>query len=164
MRRSLVAGALAALLVAAPAAAGLPKTGALVPGRSLGGVRLGESSRAVRAALGGSYGICRGCRRRTWYFTYGPFEKDGLAVELAHGRVTAVYTLWRPPGWHAPRGLRLGATPLAVHRLAGTLSTITCSSYDALVRDSFGARTVYYLFAGRLWGFGLFLRGASPCR
>ena len=164
MRKSLVGSAVAALVLAASAAAGLPKAGTLVPGRSLGGVRLGESLHAVRASLGTFYGACRGCPRQTWYFTYEPFGKSGLAVEFERGRVSAVYTLWRPAGWHALRGLRLGAKPLAVHRRAGTLRTIACSGYDALVRDSFGARTAYYVYAGRLWGFGLFRRGAAPCR
>ena len=108
MRRSLIATAVAALFLAAPAAAGLPKAGVLVPGRSLGGIRLGESPRAVRAALGTFYGTCRGCARRTWYFTYKPFDKHGLAVEFTRGRVSGVYTLWRPAGWHAPHKLRFG--------------------------------------------------------
>jgi hypothetical protein len=164
MRRSLIGTALAALVLAAPVAAGLPRTGALVPGSSLGAVQLGESPRAVRAALGRFYGACRACARTTWYFTYRPFEKRGLAVEFERGRVSGVYTLWRPAGWHAPHGLRLGATPLDVHQRVGTLRTVTCHGYDALVRDSAHARTAYYLFAGRLWGFGLFRRGAAPCR
>jgi hypothetical protein len=164
MSRSVVGCAVVVLVLVAPAAAGLPRGGTLVPGQSLGGVRLGESRSAVRIGLGTFYGICRGCSRRTWYFTYSPFDKHGLAVEFERGRVSGVYTLWRPAGWHAPRRLRLGATPLAVHRRVGTLRTITCSGYDALVRDSVHARTVYYLFEGRLWGFGLFRRGAAPCR
>lgn len=135
-----------------------------MPGRSLGGVRLGESARDVRGALGGFYGACRSCSRHTWYFTYRAFGKQGLAVEFERGRVSAVYTLWRPAGWHAPDGLQLGATPLAVHQLVGTTRTITCEGYDALVRDAAHARTAYYLFEGRLWGFGLFRRGAAPCR
>ena len=152
------------LVLAAPAAAGLPRPGALVPGRSLGGVRLGESPQAVRAALGRFYGACRACPNRTWYFTYRPFAKQGVAVELEHGSVSAVYTLWRPAGWHAPHGLRFGATPLTVHQRVGTLRTITCHGYEALVRDSAQVRTAYFLFDGRLWGFGLFRRGAAPCR
>jgi hypothetical protein len=164
MRRALIANTVAALILAASAAAGLPRGGALVPGRSLGGVVLGESPRAVRAALGTFYGTCRGCPRRTWYFTYRPFDRHGLAVEFARGRVSAVYTLWRPAGWHAPRRLGLGASVLAVHRLAGASRTITCTDYEALVRDSPHARTAYYLLNGRLWGFGLFPRGTSPCR
>jgi hypothetical protein len=135
-----------------------------VPGRSLGGVRLGESQRAVRAALGTFYGTCRGCPRRTWYFTYAPFDKHGLAVEFTGGRVSGTYTLWRPAGWHGPHGLGFGTSVLAVHRLTRASRTIACANYDALVRDSARARTTYYVFGGRLWGFGLFRRGTSPCR
>ena len=164
MRWSLLASAVTILVLAAPAAAGLPRGGTLVPGRSLGGVRLGDSQSGVRAALGASSGVCRGCSHRTWYFTYGEFDKHGLAVEFERGRVSGIYTLWRPAGWHAPRGLRLGATPLEVLRKVGTLHTVVCSGYNALVRDSAGGRTVYYVFKGRLWGFGLFRRGAAPCR
>jgi hypothetical protein len=165
MRRSLVATALAAVLVfAAPAAAQLPQAGALVPGRSLGGIRLGQSPRAVRSALGTFYGMCRGCSRRTWYFTYRPFEKRGLAVEFTRGRVSGVYTLWRPKGWHGPHRLGFGSSPLAVHALGHTTRTVTCAGYDALVRDTSRTRTAYYLVDGGLWGFGLFARGASPCR
>jgi hypothetical protein len=164
MSRSLVATAVAALFLAATAAAGLPTVGALVPGRSLGGVRLGESAGAVRAAFGTFYGTCRGCPRRTWYFTYAPFDKHGLAVEFTGGQVSAVYTLWRPAGWHAPHKLGFGTSVLAVHKFTGASRTVTCTDYDALVRDSARARTAYYLFDGRLWGFGLFRRGASPCR
>ena len=164
MRRSLFATAVTALALAGAAAAGLPKAGALVPGRSLGGIRLGESPRAVRASLGRSYGTCRGCPRSTWYFTYRLFTQPGLAVEFDRGRVSAVYTLWSPRGWHGPGGLRFGATPLTVHDRVGTLRTVDCNGYTTLVRDTFQARTAYSLYAGRLWGFGLFRRGADPCR
>ncbi len=155
---------MAALVLAAPAAAELPKAGALVPGRSLGGIRLGESPRAVRAALGTFYGACRDCARRTWYFTYRPFDRHGLAVEFTRGRVSGVYTLWRPARWHAPDRLGFGSPVLAVHTLTGAGRTVVCRGYDALVRDAKHARTAYYVYGGRLWGFGLFLRGESPCR
>jgi hypothetical protein len=164
MRRRLPAIAVTALVLAAPAAAGLPKAGVLVPGRSLGGIRLGESPKAVRRALGTFYGVCRGCVGRTWYFTYRPFQKQGLAVELARGRVSGLYTLWRPKGWHAQHKLGFGSTPLAVHSLIGAAHTVVCHGYETLVQDSPHARTAYYLFGGRLWGFGLFRRDASPCR
>jgi hypothetical protein len=154
----------AALLLAATAAAGLPKAGVLVPGQSLGGIRLGESPRAVRAELGTFYGTCRGCSRRTWYFTYSPFDKQGLAVEFTGGQVSGLYTLWRPAGWHAPHKLRFGSSALAVHRLTGASRTVVCRGYEALVRNTAQASTAYYLLSGRLWGFGLFRRDASPCR
>jgi hypothetical protein len=164
MRRSLLATTVIALALAAPAAADLPRAGVLVPGRSLGGIRLGESPRAVRAALGTFYGTCRSCPRRTWYFTYRAFDKRGLAVEFTRGRVSGVYTLWRPAGWHGPKQLGFGTTPLVLHKLIGNLHTVVCRGYEALVRDSAHARTAYYLYDGRLWGFGLFHRGTSPCR
>ena len=164
MRKGLIASAVAVLVLAAPAAAGLPLNGTLVPGVSLGGVRLGESEQAVRATLGSFHGVCRGCATTTWYVTYRPFDKHGLAVEFTQKRVSAVYTLWDPTGWRATNGLRLGASPLDVHRKVGFLRTVTCPRYDALVADRARSRTVYYLFRGGLWGFGLLQRGADPCR
>jgi len=164
MRKPLVVTLLAAAALAAPAAAGLPRVGTLVPGRSLGGVRLGETPSAVRAALGRGYGVCNDCARPTWYFTYKVLDAHGLAVEFVHGRVAAVYTLWQPRGWRATNGLRLGATPLQVHERAGRLRTITCAGYNALVSDTPRARTAYFLYQGSLWAFGLFLPHWSPCR
>jgi hypothetical protein len=164
MRRALLATSLTAVALATPAAAGLPRAGTLVPGRSLGGIRLGETTHAVRAALGRRFGVCNDCARPTWYFTYRPFDAHGLAVEFVHRRVSAVYTLWQPTGWRATNGLRLGATPLQVHDRAGRLRTITCIGYDSLVADRPGSRTAYFLDQGSLWGFGLFLANWSPCR
>ncbi len=155
---------LAAAALAAPASAGLPRAGTLVPGRSLGGIRLGETSHAVRATLGHRFGVCTDCARKTWYFTYKRWEAQGLAVEFVHGRVVAVYTLWQPKGWRATNGLRLGATPLQVHDRAGRLRTIACDRYDALVADRPSSRTAYFIYQGSLWGFGLFLANWSPCR
>lgn len=152
------------LVGTAPASAALPKEGTLVPGRTLGGVHLGEAANDVRAALGSSYGVCRGCATTTWYFTYRPFDRHGLAVELRRGRVSGVYTVWKPSGWRAPRGLRLGATELDLQTLAGPLVPIVCSDYDARIRDTAEARTVYYVLRGRLWGFGLLHAHADPCR
>ena len=164
MRKGPLVIAVTALALAAPAAAGLSRNGVLVPGRSLGGVRLGESQHAVRAALGSFHGVCHGCSRPTWYVTYRRFDKHGLAVEFARGHVSALYTLWQPRGWHTASGLLLGASEVDVHRRLGYLRTVACPGYDALYADRGRTRTVYYLYSGALWGFGLFRRGANPCR
>ena len=95
----------AAFALGGSAAAALPRAGVFLPGRSLGGVRLGESAAAVRAALG-PHGVCLHCATTTWYFNYQRFQRRGLAVELTHGLVFAVYTLWQPPGWRTANGLR----------------------------------------------------------
>ena len=135
--------------------AALPVHGAFVPGRSLGGIRLGETAPEVRAKLGTDYGICRGCPTTTWYFTYRRFDDTGLGVELTDGRVSAVYTLWRPPRWRSST-VRLGDPQAKV----GPALTVSCSGYEALVQGT----SVYYVVAGKIWGFGLVRERASPCR
>jgi len=156
---------LALALAAVVASTGtLPKAGALVPARSLGGVRLGETAAQTRSALGSNFGVCQGCTRTTWYFTYAKFTRSGLAVELTRGRVSAVYTLWSPSGWHAPRGLQLGAPQAQAAALEGPVVPFACPGYTALVRDARGVRTAYYVVDGKLWGFGLMRAAADPCR
>jgi hypothetical protein len=164
MRRVLACASVITLAVAAPAAGALPRAGTLVPGSSLGGVRLGEQAAQVRAALGGFFGVCSDCSRTTWYFTYRPFDSRGLGVELTKGRVTAVYTVWQPEGWHGPQGLVLGQQASLVDARLGKLLPVTCAGYSALVADTRAARTAYYVVNGRLWGFGLLRAKASPCR
>jgi hypothetical protein len=163
MRRALLC-AFVVLAAATSAAAALPRNGALVPGRSLGGVRLGATAAEVRATLGPRYGLCSGCRTTTWFYTYRPFTREGLAVELTRGRVSALWTIWKPAGWRAPKGLQLGAVQEQVTALAGRVVPLVCSGYDALVTESAAARTVYYVVDGKLWGFGLLRPHASPCR
>jgi hypothetical protein len=136
----------------------------LVPGRSLGGVHIGDTAQTVRARLGRDYGVCRGCATTTWYFTYKPFTQKGLAVEFTKGKVSAVWTVWQPDGWRGPKGLALGAVAAQVTALAGPLVPLACSRYDALTRDDGGVRTAYYLLDGKLWGFALLRRNANPCR
>jgi hypothetical protein len=132
----------------------------LVPGRSLAGIRLGDTPAHVRRRLGGDYGVCSGCATTTWYFTYRRFDDRGLAVEFSRRRVSAVYTLWQPSGWRGPHGLRLGDDEGAVTTVVGGAVPVACSGYTALVV----ARSAYLIVGGRLWGFGLFRKGASPCR
>jgi hypothetical protein len=163
MKRAIVLAAVL-LSAAAPAAAALPTAGTLVPGRSLGGIRLGETAAQVRAALGKRYGVCRGCRTTTWYFTYRPFTRQGLGVELTHNRVSAVYTVWQPAGWSAPKGLTIGAVEAQVTTLAGPLVVLTCSGYEAFTKDTPDVQTAYYIVDGKLWGFGLMPAHADPCR
>jgi hypothetical protein len=153
-----------ALVVTSSAAAALPRAGVFRPGRSLGGIRLGESAGDVRAAFGRSYGVCRGCATTTWYFTYRPFDRRGLAVELTRGRVSAVYTLWQPTGWHAAKGLLLGVVEAQLTTSTGALVAVVCPGYDARVADGPRARSVYYVVQGKLWGFGLLRAHANPCR
>jgi hypothetical protein len=150
-------------IVLAAASASLPHGGVLVPGHTLAGVRIGESAAAVRVSLG-AHGVCDGCATTTWYFTYAKFTQQGLAVELRAGRVSAVYTVWRPDGWHTTAGVQLGAAEAQVTRLASPVAPVVCPGYTALVHDTGGVRTAYYIVDGTLWGFGLMRARTSPCR
>jgi len=163
MSRAIACAVLTVLCTGGAAAAAVPRPGTLVPGESLGGVRLGDTPGHVRTVLGSFYGVCRGCATRTWYFTYRPFDRKGLAVELAGGRVSAVYTLWQPSDWRTPEGLRLGADQAAVTGRQ-PLIPLACVGYTAYVTDTRAARTAYYVLDGELWGFGLVERRQNPCR
>ena len=153
----------AVLVCASSAAAALPRSGVFVPGRSLGGIRLGETTTAVRATLG-AHGVCSGCATSTWYFNYQPFNQRGLAVEFTRGQVSAVYTLWQPAGWRAAKGLELGVLEAQLTTSTGPLVNVVCPGYDARVADGPQARSVYYVVQGKLWGFGLLRAHANPCR
>src|ERR671932_1991688 len=99
----------------------LPQHGILVPGKSLGGVRLGASPAQVERAWGRFHGTCRSCAHRTWYFTYRRFDRKGAGVEFRNGRAAAIFTLWKPPGWRTSRGLTLGEPTARMTALYGAL-------------------------------------------
>jgi hypothetical protein len=149
-------------LLAVALALALPQHGVLVSGRSLGGIRLGMTEPQVERAWGTNYGRCRNCTRTTWYFNYEKFHAEGAAVRFRKGRVDAVWTLWKPDGWHVGR-LTLGAAAPAITGRWGALVTIPCGSYEARVLTRGAVTTVFYVYGGKLWGFGLNRPGASPC-
>jgi hypothetical protein len=138
----------------------IPAAATFVPATSLAGVRLGEPAAEVRRQLGRDYGLCVGCATTTWYFTYRRFDDKGLGIELSKGRVSAVYTLWSPPGWRTRGGLKLGAPEGAVTTKVGPVIPVACSGYTALVSGT----SAYLIVDGKLWGFALFPKGRSPCR
>jgi hypothetical protein len=160
---ALVAVALTALAAPAVAAAPhVPTSGTFVPGESLGGVRLGMTKAEVVALWGAKHGVCRGCERTTWYFNLKPFEPQGAGVELRNGRVSRVFTLWRPLGWRTDGGLELGVQTDRLLAAHPELTNRGCAGYQAYVEPG-RATSAYYVFRGRLWGFGLTRAGSSPC-
>jgi len=140
----------------------LPQHGALVPSRSLGGVSLGMTQADVQHVWGKTFGRCKDCERETWYFNYEKFHPEGAAVRFRGGRVDAVWTLWKPPGWHVGK-LQLGAPSAALAARLGALVTIPCGSYEARIQTRRSVMTVFYVYADQLWGFGLSRPGGSPC-
>jgi hypothetical protein len=156
--------ALAALALAAPAASAPPGAGVLVPGRSLGGIELGMTKAALERSWGRAYGVCNGCRHETWYFNYYAFQPRGAGVELRAGRVAAIFTLYRPEGWHTNRGLRLGDSETRITFLYGALVRRQCGGYSVLLLPGRAATTAFYVLDNRLWAFGLYRPELPLCR
>jgi hypothetical protein len=154
----------AALTAPAVAQAPLaPTRGVFVPDRSLGGVSLGLTKAEVNERWGSSYGVCRNCARETWYFNLKPFEPQGAGVEFNRGRVARVFTVWRPLGWRTNDGLELGTEVEELRQMVPRLEVRPCADYTAYLSKAQRATNAYYVFRGRLWGFGLMVRGLSPC-
>ena len=160
-----MAGIVAAVVVtlAGASAAAPPERGLLVPGESLGSVRIGMTKAQVEGEWGDRFGVCRDCAHTTWYFNYEPFVPEGLGVVFERRHVTHVFTLWQPDGWHTPEGLRVGEPAAEIARTYGPLDRRHCNRYYALVEPGVRAQTVYYVFDDEVWGFGLTVPEASPC-
>lgn len=163
MRATLLALVAVVALGVSTATAAPPPKGVLVPGSSLGGVRLGMGKAQVKMAWGSRFGRCKSCLQETWYFTYERFAPEGAAVAFDKGKAVRVYTLWQPEGWRTSDGLELGTPVADVDRALGYSGRVACGDYDAVVRERGRVSTAYYLDGDELWGFGLMPRGSSPC-
>jgi hypothetical protein len=156
----------AALGIPATPAASPPARGVFVPEVSLGRVQLGDTRSEVLDVWGRRHGVCRDCRLVTWYFNLKPFEPQGVAVVFRRGRVIRAYTVWRPRGWRTDGGLELGATRAALRTAYRGLASRSCDRYTAFLRPGVVRTTsvgVFYVYRGRLWGFGLMRPRLSPC-
>ena len=157
--------ALAASLLAVPlATAAPPRTGVLVPGKSLGGLALGATPAQVRAAWGSRHGTCRGCRAPTWYFNFARFEPEGAGVTFRGRRTVALFTLWAPKGWRTDRGLTIGDDASRATTLYRGLVRITCGTYYALTLNGATGVTSIYVHDEKVWGFGLSRPRERVCR
>ena len=174
-------------LLGAPSAAGAPpREGLVVPGRTLGGLALGATRGQVRAAWGTRYGVCRDCRAETWYFNHRKFEPQGAGVTFRRGRAVALptpgvawlkedghreperavalFTMWSPPGWRTPQGLRIGDPQFRVSAVYGSLFRVDCGRYSALTMRRGRVVTSFYVVDEQVWGFGLSRPVQSVCR
>lgn len=164
-----VLGKLAAVLLAAATLAGAaqatpPSRGTVVPGRSLGGLSLGATRADVERAWGLAHGTCRSCPRPTWYYNSVAFRPEGVGATFRNGRVSALFTLWSPPGWRTSRGVAIGDSVARVTAVYGALERIGCGSYEVLTLPLRGSRTVFYVVDLEVWGFALLGRGEPVCR
>ena len=142
----------------------LPQPGVFVPGRSLGGMRLGATEAQLRTAWGPQTGVCRGCPQRTLYFTYRKFDRVGTGAELRAGRAVALFTLWAPTGWRTDRGVRIADTTVSVNGVYGTMPRVDCGHYYALLQRRGSVVSAFYFKNDALWAFGLQRASVPVCR
>lgn len=162
---ALAAVALAAALLPASALAtgkraALPQKGVLVPGKSLGGVGLGDTRRTVTDRWGTDYRVCDGCALPTWFFTYDDGDPNlrglGAGVAFRGDRVVAVFTLGSPFGWRTTDGLKLGQLLPNANETYASLRWKTCIGYIAMsVRSGSNAVTSIYTDGNVVYGFAL---------
>jgi hypothetical protein len=155
--------AVAAIAMIPSSTAAPPRQAEFSPGRSLAGVRLGMTKSEVLDAWGKRHGVCRACSRETWYFNYRPFTPEGTGVVFQRGRVVHAFTVWQPSGWRTTEGVELGAPSSEASRVYGALDRRQCTFYYALLEPGRRAQSVFYVFEGEIWGFGLTEPDASPC-
>jgi hypothetical protein len=165
VRAALALSAGLAVLLSSPgASAAPPRAGLVVPGRALGGLALGATKAQVRAAWGKRHGVCRDCPRETWYFNLKRFEPQGAGVTFRNGRAVALFTVWSPPDWRTPQGLRIGDPEFRIAAIYGTLFRFDCGRYSAWTIRSNGVTTAFYVFDEQVWGFGLSRPSQPVCR
>ena len=165
MRRvAALLAAATALALAASAGAAPPGAGVVVPGRSLGGLRLGATKAQVETAWGRAYGRCRGCAAETWYFNYYAFQPKGAGVSFRDGRAVSLLTLWQPAGWRTTKGLVLGESVARVTSVYGPLTRRECGSYYLLELPRGATVTAFVVVDEQLFGFLLRRESEPACR
>ena len=97
--------------MAAPAksdATSLPARGILHPGKSLAGVRLGDTIQRVKSLWGQNYKVwvCREkkCPIRRGSTSIRRVSLSVRAVRFRNGKVVTVFTLGSPSGWRTAKG------------------------------------------------------------
>ncbi|HZO96464.1 MAG TPA: hypothetical protein VFB42_03745 [Gaiellaceae bacterium] len=144
----------------AQAAGQLPTRGVFVPGVSLAGVKLGDTMVRVKKVLGARYQLCTVensdlCREPVWLFEYTRGEPLGVAVKFHLGRVTAVFTLGAPTGWHTKEGLKTTDPVSSIYDLYDTPIYTKCIGFEALSSRKGGVTTSFYTASGVVYGFAL---------
>jgi len=154
-----------AVAVAAPTRATLPTRGVLVPNKSLGGIRLGDTQQRVLERWGANYELCTICDERTWLYMVDDRNLVGAAVSFRGSRVSSVFTLGAPEGWRTSRGVMLLEDMKKVESTYGVLTWTTCTGYAALsMAPRSGVVTSIFTDGQVIYGFAL-TRAADPvCR
>ena len=141
-------------------ASALPQHGILIPGKSLAGVKLGDTKAQVLKTWGGNYRLCEGgqghCGAATWYYIYPKGEPLGAAVKFnRQGRAVALFTLGSSVGWRTAEGLLMGEDLDRVQAIYGTTTWRVCIGYGAMVMHTGNSNTSIYTTGEAVYGFAL---------
>ena len=143
----------------------LPTRGILHPGKSLAGVKLGDTMERVRQVWGDNYRVCQGrqCPYPTWYFIYPKGEPLGASVRFKKGKVVTIFTLGSPTGWRTAEGLIIGEQVDRISQLYGKLRTNMCIGYGALTMRTDNTVTSIYTTGQVVYGFALSRHNEPVC-
>jgi len=128
--------------------------GILVRGKSLGGVKLGESASAVRALWGSDYTVLPG-QPTTWLYWSPTGDSFGAAVSFRHRVVTAVFTLGAITGWRTSDGVRPGQLLSTFNNPGPSTTQVACIGYGAVSTRSGSAVTSILMTGQSVYGFAL---------
>jgi hypothetical protein len=139
----------------------------LAPGKSLGGLRLGMTMDQVERLWGSQYKLCpkSDCKNETvWYYIYARGEPLGAAVRFRNEKVSAVFTLGSPTGWHTSEGLGVGEQIDRVNTLYGNLAWHVCIGYGAMSMRTGNTVTSIYTTGVVVYGFAITAPTESICQ
>jgi hypothetical protein len=144
----------------------LPTRGILVVGKSLAGVRLGQTQAKVKKLWGGNYILCvkAPCKDPTWLYFYHSGEPLGAAVRFRNKRVIAVFTLGAVPGWKSADGVKIADPASKVYDLYGNPTYSKCIGFESLSVPRKGSVTSFYLTSGVIYGFALTIPKLTVCQ
>ncbi len=144
----------------------LPTRGILVVGKSLAGVRLGQTQAKVQKLWGRNYINCvtLPCKDPTWLYFFHTGEPLGAAVRFRHKRVVAVFTLGAVPGWRSTQGVTIADPASKVYDLYPSPKYSKCVGFEALSIARPGVVTSFYLTSGVIYGFALTIPKLAVCQ
>ena len=146
----------------AHATGAFPAKGIVVPGKSIGGITLGESTTAVQAHWGKRYTVCSYCDKLTWFYEYQTGEPLGAGVTFVNKRVVAVFTLGSPAGW-GEKGLMMGDPISNVYNVFSATGDKQCIGYTALTVREGNATMSFYSASGVVYGYALTAASEPTC-
>ena len=130
----------------------LPVKGVLVPGESLGGIRLGDTGGKVLALWGRNFSMLPG-QPMTWLYMSPTGDPYGAGVSFREGKVTAIFTLGGIRGWRRSDGLRVGQIFSKFNDPNGR--TTACVGYGAISSHARDTVTSVLTQGQSVYGFAL---------